>query len=69
MGSPLITLAGDRLAGRQAASLLSGLGRPEWIARDAIQFVDIVAILGQDAQQRQHIRQNQRACSSKLPTY
>ncbi|WPL21249.1 O-linked N-acetylglucosamine transferase family protein [Thiorhodovibrio frisius] len=30
MGTPLVTLLGDQLAGRQAASILTGLGCPEW---------------------------------------
>ncbi|WP_323696595.1 O-linked N-acetylglucosamine transferase, SPINDLY family protein [Thiorhodovibrio litoralis] len=60
MGTPLITLTGDRLAGRQAASLLTGLGRAEWIVRDADAFVDIVSALAHDATQRRHIRETQR---------
>ncbi|WPL13871.1 MULTISPECIES: O-linked N-acetylglucosamine transferase family protein [Thiorhodovibrio] len=30
MGTPLVTLLGDQLAGRQAVSILTGLGCPEW---------------------------------------
>ncbi|WP_190275867.1 O-linked N-acetylglucosamine transferase, SPINDLY family protein [Thiorhodovibrio frisius] len=61
MGTPLITLTGDRLAGRQAASLLSGLGRTEWIARDADEFVAIVTGLAQDPARGQRLREIQRA--------
>lgn len=60
MGTPLVTLLGDQCAGRQAASILTGLGRPEWIAQDPDEFVEIVTTLAQDAEQRQQIRETQR---------
>lgn len=68
MGCPLVTLRGDRLAGRQAESLLTGLGRQEWVARDKAEFVDIVVRLARDLGQRQSIRkqQRQRMASSEL---
>ncbi|MBK1647619.1 tetratricopeptide repeat protein [Rhabdochromatium marinum] len=56
MGVPLITLAGDRFAGRQAASMLSGLGRHEWIATDDQDYVRIVTALAADREQRQGLR-------------
>lgn len=60
MGCPLVTILGDRLAGRQAASLLTGLGRPEWIARDADEYVQIAVQLARDKAQRRRIREEQR---------
>ncbi len=39
MGVPLITLAGDRSVGRMGVSVLQSVGRPEWIAEDAEQYV------------------------------
>ncbi|WPL13863.1 MULTISPECIES: O-linked N-acetylglucosamine transferase, SPINDLY family protein [Thiorhodovibrio] len=60
MGTPLVTLLGDQLAGRQAASILTGLGRSKWIARDADEFVAIVTALARDTKQRRHIRATQR---------
>lgn len=43
MGLPVLTLPGDRPAGRQSAGILRTLGRPEWVARDADDFVRIAA--------------------------
>lgn len=48
MGVPVLTLPGDRPAGRQSASILHTLGRPEWVARDADGFVRIARELGAD---------------------
>lgn len=39
MGLPYITLAGRPSVGRLGASILRGLGRPEWIAHDAEAYV------------------------------
>jgi len=39
MGVPTLTLAGDRLIGRQGASLLAAAGLGEWVARSPEQFV------------------------------
>lgn len=60
MGCPLVTLAGDQLAGRQAASLLTGLGRPEWIATDAEDYVRLAVALARDRAGRRQIRATQR---------
>lgn len=56
MGTPLVTVLGDQLAGRQAASILTGLGAADWIARDAKDFVRVVTALALDTDERQHIR-------------
>ncbi|THF64147.1 O-linked N-acetylglucosamine transferase, SPINDLY family protein [Pseudothauera rhizosphaerae] len=45
MGVPVITLKGDNWIGRQGASLLSALGRPEWIAEDEDGYVAEVLAL------------------------
>lgn len=60
MGTPLVTLLGDQLAGRQAASILTGIGRGEWIARDADDYVAIVTDLAHDSEHRKRIRETQR---------
>ena len=60
MGTPLITLIGDQAAGRQAASILTGLGRPDWIARTPDEFVKIAVDLADDVHERQRIRETQR---------
>jgi predicted O-linked N-acetylglucosamine transferase (SPINDLY family) len=61
MGTPLLSLLGDRLAGRQAASCLTGLGRSEWIAESEAAYVDKVVALARDPEQRRQIRETQRA--------
>jgi protein O-GlcNAc transferase len=53
MGVPVVTLAGDRHASRVGASLLTAVGRPEWIARNWDDYVAIAAALaGNQAQRR-----------------
>lgn len=39
MGAPVLTLAGDRVAGRHSASHLRCLGRAQWVAEDADAYV------------------------------
>ncbi|EIC20515.1 tetratricopeptide repeat protein [Thiorhodovibrio frisius] len=56
MGTPLVTLLGDQPAGRQAASLLTGLGRTDWIACTQEDYVRIALDLLDDVQQRQRLR-------------
>jgi predicted O-linked N-acetylglucosamine transferase (SPINDLY family) len=40
MGVPTLTLAGDRLIGRQGASLLAAVGLHDWIAATPAEYVD-----------------------------
>ncbi|MBM3202666.1 tetratricopeptide repeat protein, partial [Candidatus Woesearchaeota archaeon] len=60
MGVPLITLAGNTMAGRMGAAILSGLGYPEWIARDETEFVDKVQALARNLPLRMQYRAGQR---------
>jgi protein O-GlcNAc transferase len=48
MGVPVITLKGQTLAGRGAASVLTAAGHPEWIAQSPHEFVQIATDLAQD---------------------
>lgn len=43
MGVPLVAIRGGCTAARMSASILKGLGRPEWIAESPDQFAAIVA--------------------------
>jgi len=43
MGVPMLTLYGDRHAGRLVSSVMSAVGLPGWIARTPHQFVEIAA--------------------------
>jgi predicted O-linked N-acetylglucosamine transferase (SPINDLY family) len=47
MGVPVVTLSGNTHVGRVGASLLSALGRKEWIADSEDRFVEIVRSLAQ----------------------
>jgi protein O-GlcNAc transferase len=48
MGVPLVAIRGGCTAARMSASILKGLGRPEWIAETPGQFAAIVARLCAD---------------------
>ncbi|MDB5875434.1 MAG: repeat protein [Ramlibacter sp.] len=60
MAVPVVTLPGDRLAQRVTASLLHGLGHPEWIAQDADDYVAKVVALARDLPLRRELRATQR---------
>jgi len=49
MGVPVVTLAGDRHSSRVGASLLTAVGRPEWIARDWTDYVRKAAELAAES--------------------
>lgn len=48
MGTPVVTLAGDRFSARMGASLLTAAGHPEWIAEDQDAYIEIVARMAAD---------------------
>jgi predicted O-linked N-acetylglucosamine transferase (SPINDLY family) len=48
MGVPLVAIRGGCTAARMSASILKGLGRPEWVAETPGQFASIVAGLCAD---------------------
>jgi predicted O-linked N-acetylglucosamine transferase (SPINDLY family) len=48
MGVPVVTLSGNRFAGRMSASVLTALGLTELIASHPDEYVDIAARLAQD---------------------
>jgi predicted O-linked N-acetylglucosamine transferase (SPINDLY family) len=61
MGVPLVTLAGERSSSRGGASILTTLGRPEWIARTPGEYIAIAQRLAADPQQLAAIRRGLRA--------
>jgi predicted O-linked N-acetylglucosamine transferase (SPINDLY family) len=61
MGVPLVTLAGERSSSRGGASILTSLGRPEWIARTPGEYIAIAQRLAADPQQLASIRSGLRA--------
>lgn len=56
MGVPVVTLAGARPAGRTGMALLTRLGHPEWIARDAQDYARIAVELARDPARRAALR-------------
>ncbi len=60
MGVPVITLGGDRHAGRVGASLLTRVGLAWLIARDADDYVDKAAALAGDLPRLTALRQDLR---------
>jgi predicted O-linked N-acetylglucosamine transferase (SPINDLY family) len=65
MGVPVVTLRGDRAAGRMTASVLTCLGLREWVADDPAGYRRIAAALaanpGRLAEQRLTLRERMRA--------
>lgn len=60
MGVPVITLAGERTASRGGRSILSTLGRPEWVADSAEDYLTIAQRLAADPAQLAKIREGLR---------
>ncbi|MDF3822539.1 hypothetical protein P3G55_21745, partial [Leptospira sp. 96542] len=60
MGVPLITMNGDSMRSRMGLGILAHLGRHEWIARNADEYVAIAARLANDVQALNEIRQQLR---------
>lgn len=56
MGVPVVTLAGQRHAGRVGASLLNAAGHPEWIADSPVAYAETAAGLAADLDRLQAIR-------------
>lgn len=68
MGTPLVALRGDWMGGRLTASILKGLGRPEWVAETTEEFVAIVTRLTADRQALRSLRHGlrQQVLASRL---
>jgi len=67
MGVPLVALEGDWGGGRMGSGVLTGLGRPEWIAHSEEEYVAIVARLARDVEGRTSMRKAQRARMAASP--
>ncbi|MBI4966526.1 MAG: tetratricopeptide repeat protein [Rhodospirillales bacterium] len=57
MGVPVVTWPADSIAGRHSASLLTALGRPDWIASSAETYCDLAAKLAESGSLRPALRQ------------
>jgi predicted O-linked N-acetylglucosamine transferase (SPINDLY family) len=60
MGVPVIHALGDRATSRFSASILTAIGRPEWIAMSEEEYVDKAAELARDVERRRTLRATQR---------
>ncbi|EHJ47053.1 Tetratricopeptide TPR_1 repeat-containing protein [Solidesulfovibrio carbinoliphilus subsp. oakridgensis] len=60
MGVPVVTMAGDRLATRMAASLVSGLGHGDWVAATPEAYAGLAVALARDVAGRTGLRSGQR---------
>jgi predicted O-linked N-acetylglucosamine transferase (SPINDLY family) len=67
MGVPLVTLAGRTHASRVGQSLLSRIGRTEWVARDAQEFIRIARVLAEDREGLAKLRGVLRAEMERSP--
>jgi len=60
MGVPLVTLVADRPCGRLSASILTSMGKTEWIARSHDEYLSIARRLTTDLPALDEIRQSLR---------
>jgi predicted O-linked N-acetylglucosamine transferase (SPINDLY family) len=60
MGVPMVSLRGDRHAGRMSASIITAVGLAELIAENADQFVEIATKLAGDVEGLSHLRSELR---------
>jgi predicted O-linked N-acetylglucosamine transferase (SPINDLY family) len=60
MGVPIVTLAGSRPFSRQTHAILHAIGRPEWSAGSADEYVKIAARLSGDSQELGRVRRGLR---------
>jgi predicted O-linked N-acetylglucosamine transferase (SPINDLY family) len=56
MGVPVITLTGQTAVSRAGASILTNVGRTEWIAHSVDQYIDLATALASDLTRLQEIR-------------
>ncbi len=63
MGTPVVTLLGDRFSARYGASLLAAAGCSDFVARTPDQYVEIAASLADDLPRRRILRHSLRQMS------
>jgi predicted O-linked N-acetylglucosamine transferase (SPINDLY family) len=67
MGVPMLTLSGDRHAGRLVASTLTSLGLTDWIARTPDEFVNLAVRMSQDFIRLSELRSRLRGRMQQSP--
>ena len=60
MGVPVVTLAGERMAGRWSTSMLRAIGLDEMVAADEARYVEIASALAQDPARLDRLRADLR---------
>jgi predicted O-linked N-acetylglucosamine transferase (SPINDLY family) len=55
------------MASRMTASMLDAIGHPEWVARSEAEYVEKVAALAGDVEQRKALRPAQRERMARSP--
>lgn len=61
MGVPLVSMIGDSFKSRMGTGILTYLGRAEWLAESAEQYIEIAKRLADDSERLNAIRQDLRA--------
>lgn len=67
MGVPVVTLAGETLVSRQSASLLTNLGKTEWVAESPRQYAETALRLAADPAGLGRLRRGLRAQMAASP--
>ncbi|HEX5245369.1 MAG TPA: hypothetical protein VFW23_19060, partial [Tepidisphaeraceae bacterium] len=67
MGVPVVALAGRTGVGRGGVSILSNLGKPQWIAVSTASYIDIATSLARDINARTTIRNQLRGWMTRSP--
>jgi protein O-GlcNAc transferase len=67
LGLPVLTLAGERSAGRSAASILGAIGLDDWIAGTADDYVRLALAHAADSARLAHLRATLRARLQNSP--
>jgi protein O-GlcNAc transferase len=67
MNVPVVALKGDWYGARMVGAMLEALGKPEWVARDADEYVAKVAALAKDMEGRKALRKSQRERMKNSP--
>ena len=67
MGVPVLTLAGERSAGRSSASILGALGLDDWVATTPEDYVRLALAHAADGSGLAHLRATLRARLRRSP--
>jgi len=67
MGVPLVALEGDWMGARMTSAILNALGKPEWVAQNEDDYVDIITTLARDVSGRKSLRSEQRTLMANSP--